>query len=93
MANKQNLIILIAVVVVLAISAFWYVGMRNAPAPGTPAQPVAAPPPEPAAAATTTPPSLGEKIYEQSQNPIEDKVPTTNPVVNPIEGAYKNPFQ
>ena len=89
MANKQKLIILIAVVIVLAIAVFWYISLRNAPTVTAPTEPAAAPP----APAVTSPPSLGTKIYEQSQNPIEDKVPEPNsPTVNPIEGTYKNPF-
>ncbi|MEK7664016.1 MAG: hypothetical protein AAB340_01005 [Patescibacteria group bacterium] len=38
--------------------------------------------------------SLGGQIFEQSQNPIQEKLPDTNPVknANPIEGAYTNPF-
>ncbi len=93
MANKQKLIIVIAVVLVVAIIIYWYVDLRNpasVPVAQPPAAPPAAPPPPPAA---TTTPGLGGTIYNQSQNPIQDKVPTTNPAVNPIEGAYKNPFQ
>ena len=39
--------------------------------------------------------SLGEQIYAQTQNPLEDKLPQTNPFakVNPFKGVYKNPFQ
>ena len=40
-------------------------------------------------------PSLGEQIYTQTKNPLEDKIPQTNPFtkVNPFKGVYKNPFQ
>lgn len=39
--------------------------------------------------------SLGTKIFEKTQNPIQDKIPETNPFskVNPFKGVYKNPFQ
>ena len=39
--------------------------------------------------------SLGEQIYTQPKNPLEDKIPETNPFVkvNPFKGVYKNPFQ
>ncbi len=39
--------------------------------------------------------SLGGQIYTQTQNPIKDKIPETNPFVkvNPFKGVYKNPFQ
>ncbi|MDO8574205.1 MAG: hypothetical protein Q7R86_01095 [bacterium] len=38
--------------------------------------------------------SLGADIAEKAQNPLSDKLPETNPgaAVNPIEGAYQNPF-
>lgn len=38
---------------------------------------------------------LGEQIYTQTQNPIENKIPETNPFtkVNPFKGVYKNPFE
>lgn len=38
--------------------------------------------------------SLGEQIYTKTQNPLEDKIPETNPFtkVNPFKDVYKNPF-
>lgn len=37
---------------------------------------------------------LGTTLYEQSQNPIKEKLPrTTATAPNPIEGLYKNPFE
>ena len=39
--------------------------------------------------------SLGAEISEKAQNPIKGELPNTNPVgdnVNPLEGAYENPF-
>ena len=38
--------------------------------------------------------ALGETLYEQTQNPIGDKLPeTVAPVANPVEDLYKNPFE
>ncbi len=39
--------------------------------------------------------SLGSQIFEKTQNPIQDKIPETNPFskVNPFKGVYKNPFE
>ena len=39
--------------------------------------------------------SLGGQIYNQTQNPLKDKIPETNPFskVNPFKGVYKNPFE
>ncbi len=39
--------------------------------------------------------SLGSQIFEKTKNPIQDKIPETNPFakVNPFKGVYKNPFQ
>lgn len=39
--------------------------------------------------------SLGEEIFEKSQNPMENKIPQTNPFeakTNPFRDAYINPF-
>jgi len=39
--------------------------------------------------------SLGSQIFEKTQNPLEDKIPQTNPFskINPFKGVYKNPFE
>ena len=39
--------------------------------------------------------SLGGQIFNKAQNPIQDKIPETNPFakINPFKGVYKNPFQ
>ena len=39
--------------------------------------------------------SLGEQIYTQSKNPLEGKIPETNPFsveTNPARLVYPNPF-
>lgn len=37
--------------------------------------------------------SLGGQIYEKAQNPLDGKLETQTPVANPINDAYKNPFE
>lgn len=42
------------------------------------------------------PAGLGGQLYEGVNNPVEGKVPETNPFkteTNPIKGVYKNPFE
>lgn len=37
---------------------------------------------------------LGTTLYENSQNPLNDKLPEESaPVSNPLDDAYKNPFE
>ena len=37
--------------------------------------------------------SLGGDLYVKSQDPVGDKLPDAEPTTNPIDGAYKNPFE
>lgn len=39
--------------------------------------------------------NLGSQIFEKTQNPLEEKLPETNPFakINPFKGVYKNPFE
>ncbi len=37
--------------------------------------------------------SLGGTIYENMNNPLQGKLPEQTPTANPINDAYKNPFQ
>lgn len=42
------------------------------------------------------PAGLGGQLYESVNNPVENKVPETNPFnteTNPLKGVYKNPFE
>ncbi|MBI2618136.1 hypothetical protein HYW58_01655 [Candidatus Kaiserbacteria bacterium] len=41
------------------------------------------------------PPStgIGAQLFEDIDNPIEDKVPSVETTANPIENFYKNPFE
>jgi len=37
---------------------------------------------------------LGATLYEKAQNPIEGQLPeTAAPIANPLDNAYKNPFE
>lgn len=50
----------------------------------------------PGLAKKTEGPSLGEQIYSEVKNPLEDKLPETNPFAaetNPAKKAYPNPFE
>lgn len=41
-------------------------------------------------------PSLGDQLFEKTQNPLKGKLPETNPFkeqVNPFDTIYKNPFR
>ena len=51
-------------------------------------------PPKTAPVSSGASASLGENILNHAQNPIQNKVPDTNPInTNPVEGLYKNPFE
>lgn len=85
--DSAKIWIISAIVILIAAAAYWYFVMR--PAPNA----------EPAAQGTSagTQPentALGGSLYDKASNPVQDKLPgTVAPVVNPIEGIYKNPFQ
>ena len=69
------------VVVALAGFSYWYFYMRVQKAVA-PTEPL----PEQE--------DLGSTLYENATNPVKDKVPEAIPnVVNPLEGAYQNPFE
>ena len=41
-------------------------------------------------------PSLGSKIFDKTQNPLEGQVPDANPFKdqkNPLDAIYQNPFE
>ena len=88
MRREQKIFITSLILVFLAVFAAWYLFYRNKSVPTAPAATV-----PPTAASAKASASLGTQIYEQAKNPIQNKVPSTqNPAVNPIQGAYKNPF-
>ena len=84
---------LVGIVVVLVVAGvlYWYYTNKvNVSPPNVSVSQHAAPQPPVAAPQVA---DLGSTIYEQSQNPTQDKLPATvSPVPNPIENIYKNPF-
>ena len=83
------MILPITIGLILVIFLIWYFYYKKSAAPSSTGG-------GPAGSQVTAPPansqSLGNQLYEKSKNPIGDKLPTTNPVPNPLEGVYKNPF-
>ncbi len=92
--TKQSEITLIAVAVILVAAGFvyWFSSraLKTVPVPQ-----------EAAPAAVETPTGeaiqnagIGTEIYTKANNPLADTLPeTVAPVPNPIENAYKNPFE
>lgn len=83
--SKPKLIVIAIVIGVVAVGIlYWHFYARTNGA-------------KPAPAARTSAPAaggLGSEVYEKSANPVSGKIPqTAAPVPNPIENAYKNPFQ
>lgn len=78
----SKIVVCVVVLVILAaLLVYWYLR-----------KPAVAP--VPSAAVPTGAETLGGQIYTQASNPIQDKLPgTVSPVPNPLEGAYKNPFE
>ena len=87
---NKKLILPIAIGLVLVVFLIWYfVFYKKSAAPTT----TGGAPIVPREASTpANSQSLGSELYEKSKNPIGDKLPETNPVPNPLEGVYKNPF-
>lgn len=88
MSNKKNLVIVVIIVVLAAAAGtYWYFQSRGRstlpPTTGEEAVPLEAQK------------SLGGEIYEKAKNPLQGQLEQTNPMgnVNPIEEAYKNPFE
>lgn len=86
--DNRFFIMLLLLIIASAAVVYWQLVLRPTPEPlaiGSKA-PIyeSAPPPE----------SLGAQIYVHTKDPIENKIPEVPPAaVNPIEGAYKNPFE
>lgn len=82
--NKQNIFITVFLVVVIAAVVVWVVFFgQDAETPAPNSQ-----------TSESVEGSLGGDIGEKAQNPLSDKLPESNPggAVNPLEGAYQNPF-
>ncbi len=83
MERKQKLTIVIALITALVVFVAWYIFSQTTKSTSPPA-----------GVSATTNASLGTQIYKQSQNPIQNKIPAPkNPSVNPLQGAYTNPFK
>lgn len=98
--NKKEKYIISIIIFILAVAVAylaWYVNESSQTPPALPEQPILAPVAKqviPPPASPEEQASLGGGIYEQTQNPVKDKIPEqVVPVANPIDGAYKNPFQ
>ncbi|MBI2075261.1 MAG: hypothetical protein HYZ07_00190 [Candidatus Harrisonbacteria bacterium] len=93
----KNAYIAIAIVIVAALAVgIWYFRSREAePLPDT--SNIAG------EAAPSAQEELGGALYEATQNPVQEKLPETNPFkaqanpfgaeVNPFQDVYKNPFE
>lgn len=85
--SKLPFIITIIVVVLVAVTVYWYLMLRE------PTVAPAAPVVELPAAESITSPDLGSELFEKSSNPLSGQLPeTVAPVPNPLEGIYENPF-
>lgn len=79
--DKSNLWIILLIVVLAIILVGWYAWRSSQEAP-------------PAAETTPAEEGLGSEIYgEVSSNPVEGEIKTIQPAPNPVEGAYRNPFE
>ena len=86
LASRSKIIAIIVGAIIVAGVLLWYF-LFFAPRPA----PVA---PNTAAAPEASSGGLGSEVYNKVSNPVGDKLPdAVAPVPNPIEGAYKNPFE
>ncbi len=77
--SREKVILVGIVIALIAGGLVWYLKYYEKPVSADNIAPAA---------------TLGGQIYEQANNPIQDKLPNTvAPVSNPIENTYKNPFQ
>ncbi len=83
MSKVKLLLIAVIIFIVVAVVFYLYLSLKKSPTELNPSKS------QPAAGTNT----LGGSIYAQSQNPIQGKVPALNPVSNPVQGLYKNPFE
>ncbi len=83
---KSTVIAIVLLALFVAGGGFyWYWRSMQQPAPH----------PAPSKAAQNAPASgFGSEVYGKVSNPVSGKIPVAvTPVPNPIQGAYKNPFQ
>lgn len=82
--NNMNLIIAVIVIAVLILAGAWWWQKNKKPETTSPQ------------IGEQEPAGLGGQLYESVNNPIEGKVPETNPFkteTNPLKDVYKNPFE
>ncbi len=83
-------IILLVIVVLVLVAVVWYLKFYQAPPKSLP---ITTPSASLNPAITSPTSTLGGQIYQQTQNPIQNKLPgTVAPVPNPLQKVYKNPF-
>jgi uncharacterized protein YpmS len=86
----RSALILLTLFIIIVLLGLMYIKMSSSeeqdPSPVKTATEVT-----PSVSSTTN--SLGGEIYEKAQNPLEGKIETQTPVANPINDAYKNPFE
>ena len=82
--NNMNFIIAFIAIAVLVLAGVWWWQVNKKSEIISPQ------------AEEQKPAGLGGQLYESVNNPVEGKVPETNPFkteTNPIKGVYKNPFE
>ena len=85
-AHEKAIAIMVFAALVIAGLLYWYVRPRGSAPQGPPGSAVQSVAPQAG--------GLGSDVYKKAANPISDKLPdTVAPVPNPIQGAYKNPFE
>ncbi|MBI2011069.1 MAG: hypothetical protein HYS89_02500 [Candidatus Colwellbacteria bacterium] len=92
MGNKK-LITIIVVLILLALGAgFWFWSQKG----GRGISPQLSVPTAKELSPAEIKGSLGGQIFEQTQNPLKNKLPPTNPFekteTNPLKDVYQNPF-
>lgn len=87
LSQKNNVITMVAIVVAVVLILlgvwWWQKDQKTEIAPGEPI-------------GEEKPAGLGSELYESVNNPVEGKVPETNPFkteTNPLKDVYKNPFE
>ena len=85
--HRQHVLVIVFILLVAAAVFYWFFVLREQAGEQAAIIPPIETPEGP------QPASLGEQLLEKAQNPIKGEVPELAPVVNPIEGLYKNPFE
>ena len=92
--DKIKFIIILVIVAVAAVALYLYFSAtKNPVVPNTYTAPTATVPTTTSTPQAPSTQTLGGQIYDKSSNPIQGKVPTVNPVTNPVQGLYKNPLE